>query len=73
MIRKRSRHHKINTGQGTYESMDLGATIEWDDEVDTDVDPDAELDDMLDEEINRVLGLPGIIQESHVFDFYNKD
>lgn len=66
-----------------YESVDLGARIEIDTETDPEfkdmsydeisADLEAGLDELLDKPVNRALKLGGTMEESHLWDFYEKD
>jgi hypothetical protein len=76
----RWRSHKANPGN--YESIDTGTRIEIDTEIDTDYagmsddeiaeDLEARLDILLDKPVDRVLRLGGTINESHLWDYYEK-
>lgn len=75
------RSHKVRPAD--YESIDLGARIE----VDTESDPEfaeasyeeisaeleSALDEMLAKPVDRALRLGGTMEESHLWDFYEKD
>lgn len=78
------RSHKVRPAD--YESLDFGATIEVDTDTDPDYEgvgiedvPEIKtellstLDEMLDPEVNRALKLGGTMEESHLWDFYEKD
>jgi hypothetical protein len=77
---RRIRAHKVRPGE--YESIDIGASVEIDTEdpefKNMDIeeireDLDAILDDLVDKDVNRALKLGGTMEESHLWDFYEKD
>lgn len=74
------RTHKVNPQP--YESLDYGASISIDDEVDKEFQSmtfdeisaqlESSLDEMLDKPSERALALGGQMSESHITDFYEK-
>lgn len=79
----RYRHHKINPAEKSYESLNFGAGVEFDTEVDELPEEYKEgelnvylndfLDGQLDPEIERVVKSGTSIPDSHIFDYYEID
>lgn len=76
------RDHKVQPEQ--YESLNFGARVEIDTEIDTkyaDMEPEEisaelqeQLDLMLDKPVDRAVRLPGsTMEQSHIWDYYEKD
>lgn len=80
MIVTRHRRHKINTGEKTYESLEIGASVTFDTETDSlpkgvtlEQHLTNQLDDQLAIEVEQVVNSGTLIEDSHVFDYYEFD
>lgn len=66
-----------------YESIDFGASVEWDTEVDEEIKGlnDKEIGEYADEVLETLLAIPvdralrlgGTMEDSHLWEFYEKD